>query len=145
MVCYCGRTILEPPIPCGTQIRCNYQCPRPPPPCGHPRTQHSCHEEPSPCPLCPFLATKRCACGKRMVGNVRCSLENDKVSCGTICGKYVDLQLGLTTSRLLLCRLMTCGFHHCERLCHSDICGPCTASCGKSRKLWYFRYSNAKL
>ena len=33
---------------------------------------------------------------------------------------------------------MACGFHHCERLCHGDECGPCTASCGKSRKLWYF-------
>ncbi|PPQ78281.1 hypothetical protein CVT25_011740 [Psilocybe cyanescens] len=31
-------------------------------------------------------------------------------------------------------RLMACGFHHCERLCHGDECGPCTAPCGKSRK-----------
>lgn len=118
MVCYCGRTILEPPIPCGTEIRCTYQCSRPPPPCGHPRSQHSCHEEPSPCPPCPFLATKKCACGKKTVDNVRCSLEDDKVSCGTVCGK-----------------LMTCGFHRCERLCHGDICGPCSAPCAKSRKL----------
>jgi transcriptional repressor NF-X1 len=32
---------------------------------------------------------------------------------------------------------MTCGFHQCGRHCHGDVCGPCTAPCGKSRKLWY--------
>lgn len=32
------------------------------------------------------------------------------------------------------CRLLSCGFHHCDRLCHADACGPCTAPCGKSRK-----------
>lgn len=34
-------------------------------------------------------------------------------------------------------RLLSCGFHHCKRLCHGDSCGPCHAVCGKSRKLWY--------
>lgn len=33
-------------------------------------------------------------------------------------------------------RLLSCGFHHCDRLCHSDGCGTCHAVCGKSRKLW---------
>lgn len=33
-------------------------------------------------------------------------------------------------------RLLGCGFHHCERLCHADACGTCTAVCGKSRKSW---------
>ncbi|KAH9928987.1 hypothetical protein B0H21DRAFT_837372 [Amylocystis lapponica] len=116
MICHCGRTILEPPIPCGTRINCPYPCARPPPPCGHPKAQHACHEDPAPCPPCPFLASKRCACGKKMVDNVQCSRE--KVSCGTTCGK-----------------LLGCGFHHCERLCHGDDCGPCTAVCGKARKL----------
>ncbi|KII84629.1 hypothetical protein PLICRDRAFT_117694 [Plicaturopsis crispa FD-325 SS-3] len=116
MICYCGRTVLEPPIPCGTRINCTYPCSRPPPPCGHPSTQHSCHEDPAPCPPCPFLTSKTCACGKRSVPNVRCSQE--KVSCGTVCG-----------------RLMACGFHRCEKLCHGDDCGTCTAPCGKARKL----------
>ncbi|KAI8986770.1 hypothetical protein BD414DRAFT_42500 [Trametes punicea] len=116
MVCHCGRTVLEPPIPCGTRITCGYPCNRPTPPCGHPLTRHACHEDPIPCPPCPFLTSKRCACGKKMVDNVRCSQE--KVSCGTTCGK-----------------LLSCGFHHCERLCHGDACGPCRAPCGKPRKL----------
>lgn len=144
MICYCGQTVLEPPIPCGTQIQCNYQCPRPPPPCGHPRTQHTCHEEPSLCPPCPFLATKSCACGKKMVGNVRCSLENDKVSCGTTCGKYVSFPSSLEGAYLFITlsrRLMACGFHHCERPCHGDDCGACTAPCGKSRKNWCIKCS----
>ena len=34
-------------------------------------------------------------------------------------------------------RLMGCGFHHCERLCHNDECGNCSAPCGKTRKSWY--------
>ena len=32
---------------------------------------------------------------------------------------------------------MGCGFHHCERLCHNDECGNCSAPCGKTRKSWY--------
>lgn len=71
MICYCGRTVLEPPVPCGTRISCTFPCTRPPPPCGHPRSPHSCHEDPTPCPPCPFLTSKPCACGKSSVGNVR--------------------------------------------------------------------------
>lgn len=128
LICPCGRTALEPPIPCGTIMTCNYPCARPPPPCGHSRVPHACHEgvivagadpsqpmETSPCPPCPFLTSKQCACGKKMVDNVRCAQE--RVSCGTVCGKS-----------------LACGFHHCERPCHTDDCGTCTAVCGKSRK-----------
>ncbi|KAL5498772.1 FAP1 [Sanghuangporus vaninii] len=116
MVCYCGRTVIEPPIPCGTRMSCPYPCSRPRPPCGHPKTPHTCHEDPAPCPPCPFLTEKTCACGKNQVRNIRCSQE--KVSCGTACGKLLD-----------------CGFHHCERLCHSGECGTCTLICGKPRRL----------
>ncbi|KZT20935.1 hypothetical protein NEOLEDRAFT_1244899 [Neolentinus lepideus HHB14362 ss-1] len=116
MICHCGRTILDPPIPCGTRINCAYPCNRPPPPCGHPKAPHACHEDPAPCPPCVFLTSKRCACGKNTVDNVKCSQE--KVSCGTVCG-----------------RLLACGFHHCQRLCHGDDCGACNVVCGKPRKL----------
>ncbi|KAF9220771.1 hypothetical protein BS17DRAFT_713315 [Gyrodon lividus] len=137
LTCPCGRTVLEPPIHCGTRVDCTYPCARPPPACGHPRVPHVCHEAvvvagadtpdeglgPGPegtagmgaCPPCPSLTKKLCACGKKMVDNVKCSQE--RVSCGSVCG-----------------RLLACGFHHCKRLCHADECGMCTAVCGKSRK-----------
>ncbi|KAH6900865.1 hypothetical protein BKA70DRAFT_1312767 [Coprinopsis sp. MPI-PUGE-AT-0042] len=87
---------------CGKTL--SFPCPRGPAPCGHSRTIHGCHDDSIPCPPC--------------VPNVRCSLEQDKVSCGTVCGKP-----------------MPCGFHLCESLCHSGDCGACTAPCGKTRKL----------
>src|SRR3954454_4296390 len=111
MICMCGRTTLMPPIPCGTQIQCNYPCNRPPPLCGHPKPVHSCHESEG-CPPCPFLTAKLCACGKMTLPNVRCS--QPKVSCGTPCGKPLP-----------------CGFHACQRLCHGDECGACESVCGK--------------
>ena len=99
-------------------MKCSYPCVRPPPPCGHPMAPHLCHEDPTPCPACVYLTEKRCACGKTMVSNIRCSQE--KVSCGKPCG-----------------RPLGCGFHPCEQLCHAGACAPCTTVCGKPRKLWY--------
>jgi len=87
-VCHCSRTVLEPPIPCGTKIFCSYPCNRPAPPCGHRKHPHPCHEDPRPCPPCSFLTSKPCACGKKAVENVTCSRE--KVFCGTPCGKLVS-------------------------------------------------------
>ncbi|KAL4079530.1 hypothetical protein J3A83DRAFT_1117042 [Scleroderma citrinum] len=136
LICPCGRTALEPPIACGTRLVCTYPCSRPPPSCGHPHVPHACHENVlvagadtaeeglglsadtttlRPCPPCPWLTSKRCACGKKMVDNVQCSQA--RVHCGTICG-----------------RLLPCGFHQCQRTCHEDECGGCAAVCGKSRK-----------
>ncbi|KAH9974790.1 hypothetical protein BGW80DRAFT_1302744 [Lactifluus volemus] len=102
--CHCGRTVLEPPVPCGTQIVCSYPCDRPAPPCGHPKAPHLCHGDLTPCPPCVHLTEKICACGKTVVNH----------PCG---------------------RTLGCGFHPCEQLCHSGACAPCTAICGKSRKL----------
>ena len=87
--CHCSRTVLEPPIPCGTKVFCSYPCDRASPPCGHQKHPHLCHEDPQPCPPCSFLTTKQCACGKKMVVNVICSRE--KVLCGLPCEKWVSL------------------------------------------------------
>ncbi|KAJ7057853.1 hypothetical protein C8F01DRAFT_325430 [Mycena amicta] len=123
LICYCGLTVLDPPIPCGTVIQCPHPCSRPLPACGHPRTPHSCHFDAVACPPCPFLTSKKCMCGKKTVGNVRCSQE--KVGCGAVCGK-----------------VLACGAHTCERVCHAPEgegddggCGPCSAPCGKPRRL----------
>ncbi|TFL01770.1 hypothetical protein BDV98DRAFT_548477 [Pterulicium gracile] len=124
VICHCGLTILDPPVPCGTVLRCPHTCMRPPPPCGHPR--HACYtlserEDPrSGCPPCAFLGSKICACGKKELGNVTCSRPREKVSCGTVCAKT-----------------LACGFHKCSRLCHAGDCGTCTEPCGKPRKLCF--------
>ena len=82
MVCHCGRTVLEPPVQCGTQIQCNFPCTRPPPPCGHPEMPHNCHEE-EQCPPCVYLTERLCHCKKTVVPNVPCSRAN--VHCGVTC------------------------------------------------------------
>ena len=41
--CSCGRTVLHPPLPCGTRPPvCRFDCERPRS-CGHPKVSHSCH------------------------------------------------------------------------------------------------------
>lgn len=103
-------TILLPPIPCGTTIHCLHPCIRRNQ-CGHPITPHACHEE-EQCPPCPFLVEKSCACGKKRIGNVRCSQDIKKVNCGLICG-----------------RLLNCGFHTCKKTCH--VPNECETSCSQ--------------
>ncbi|KAI0305265.1 hypothetical protein B0F90DRAFT_1809057 [Multifurca ochricompacta] len=116
ITCHCERSVLEPPVPCGMRVECSYPCVRPAPSCGHPKGTHLCHGDATSCPPCVYLTEKPCACGKMVIGNVRCSQE--KVSCGKPCG-----------------RPLGCGFHLCEQLCHAGACFSCTAICGKPRKL----------
>jgi len=83
--CACGRTVLQPPQPCGTHApECRFDCTRPRL-CGHPGTQHSCHPDEIACPKCPFLVDKWCICGKQNIKNKACGLE--EVHCGLPCGK----------------------------------------------------------
>lgn len=63
--CQCGRTVLEPPLPCGTQSpTCRFDCERPKN-CGHPQLSHNCHGDDEPCPKCPFLTERVCMCRRR--------------------------------------------------------------------------------
>lgn len=116
--CHCGRTVLEPPVPCGQRPVCRFPCARPAPACGHPKLPHDCHED-GPCPPCVYLTTKRCNCGRNDVDNIPC--HRQQVSCGQVCGS-----------------LMPCGFHRCPATCHSgapQACGQCSATCGKPKRL----------
>eukprot|EP00760_Papus_ankaliazontas_P032631 PhM_4_TR5913/c0_g1_i1/m.61841/K12236/NFX1; transcriptional repressor NF-X1 len=85
LTCYCGKTVLEPPIPCGTRPP---ECPHPcvlPRPCGHPAL-HECHDPSDACPPCAFGVIKRCSShGRPMEYLMPCHLEH--VSCGVRCGK----------------------------------------------------------
>ncbi|CBF75448.1 putative NF-X1 finger transcription factor [Aspergillus nidulans FGSC A4] len=117
--CSCGRTVLYPPLPCGTQPpACSFPCERPKP-CGHPQTTHNCHTEDESCPKCPFLTEKTCLCGKRTLKNQPCWLAD--VRCGQICGEPLK-----------------CGSHYCQKNCHrpgecEDASQPCQQACGKTK------------
>jgi transcriptional repressor NF-X1 len=97
--CHCGKTVLQPPLPCGTQPPpCRFECERPKS-CGHPQVSHNCHMDGENCPNCPFLVTKTCLCGKNLLKNQPCF--RTEVQCGEVCGKKLK-----------------CGAHLCRKPCH---------------------------
>ncbi|KAH6686497.1 transcriptional repressor NF-X1 [Verticillium dahliae] len=121
--CTCGRTVLQPPQPCGTRPpECRFDCTRRPV-CGHPPVSHNCHPDDIACPKCPFLVEKPCVCGKQRLKNQPCWFE--EVRCGLPCNEKLK-----------------CGTHTCKKQCHrpgqcedADITGShCNQPCGKSRK-----------
>ncbi|KAL3417979.1 nf-x1 finger transcription [Phlyctema vagabunda] len=117
--CACGRTVLQPPQPCGTRPpECRYECTRQRT-CGHPQIKHQCHEDTEPCPKCPFLVEKQCICGKRTLKNQPCWFS--EVRCGLPCGKKLK-----------------CGIHYCQKACHrpgdcEDAAAPCSQLCGRRK------------
>ncbi|KAJ1907618.1 FKBP12-associated protein [Coemansia sp. IMI 209127] len=120
--CACGRTRIQPPIPCGTALPpCRYPCQRTRA-CGHINlTSHECHPDDDPCPQCPVLVTVRCMCGGKEMKSVPCH-RSSAASCGGICNK-----------------LLPCGGHRCKRSCHrpDEPClrdQACRQMCGKPRK-----------
>ncbi|KAI9808310.1 MAG: hypothetical protein M1825_004767 [Sarcosagium campestre] len=120
IACNCGRTVLQPPLPCGTTLPfCKWDCDRAKA-CGHPQVQHNCHSDAEPCPRCPFLTRKSCLCGKKSLANQQCWLLD--VRCGEVCGK-----------------LLRCGSHHCRLPCHrpgqcEDSESACRQVCSKAKK-----------
>ncbi|KAE8389764.1 hypothetical protein BDV23DRAFT_156856 [Aspergillus alliaceus] len=119
--CNCGRSVLYPPLPCGTQPPpCSSPCERPKP-CGHPQTPHNCHTDEESCPKCPYLTEKTCLCGKQALKNVPCWLADAR--CGRICGEPLK-----------------CGSHTCKKNCHrpgdcEDASKPCQQPCGKTKTM----------
>ncbi|CBX90243.1 hypothetical protein LEMA_P063690.1 [Plenodomus lingam JN3] len=112
--CHCGRTVLQPPLPCGTNPPpCRFKCERPKD-CGHPQLDHSCHGDDQDCPKCAYLTTKTCLCGKSVLKNQPCWLN--EAHCGQVCG-----------------RTLKCGTHKCQKQCHrpGQCDEACTQSCGK--------------
>ncbi|KAF9164685.1 FKBP12-associated protein [Actinomortierella ambigua] len=118
--CACGKTVLYPPIACGTPIpKCRYSCPRVRE-CGHASlSNHPCHPDSEPCPPCTLLVSKQCMCRKSRMPNVPCYQSNP--SCGKICGKGLE-----------------CHLHQCPKSCHLGEClvngEKCTQPCTKLRK-----------
>lgn len=79
-----------------------------------------CH--PGPCPPCKAFAPPRlCPCGKKNI-TTRCSDRQSVLTCGQRCEK-----------------LLECGRHQCQRICHLGPCDPCqvpiNASCFCTKKM----------
>ena len=70
--------------------------------CGH-RCPHKCH--PGTCPECMLTATVSCHCGAE-TQTLPCSLRDFR--CDRVCGK-----------------VLACGRHKCEKVCHDGSCGGC--------------------
>ncbi len=120
--CNCGRTVLQPPLPCGTlPPPCRYNCDRPKN-CGHAQVPHNCHMDDESCPKCPYLTVKPCLCGRNLLKNQPCWLK--EVRCGEPCG--IKLR---------------CGSHNCRKPCHAPgecedngKTAGCQQPCGKLRR-----------
>ncbi|WKY01565.1 hypothetical protein Q1695_015515 [Nippostrongylus brasiliensis] len=88
------------------------------PGCPHPCNE-SCH--PGPCPECPVMLTRSCNCG-----NVQKAIR---------CGSVLEVKCDKVCNRLL-----ACGEHRCNQICHEGDCSPCevtfvqTCYCGSSSR-----------
>ncbi|XP_052457453.1 transcriptional repressor NF-X1-like isoform X36 [Carassius gibelio] len=115
LACYCGETVLFPPIPCGTRPpECKNLCTRSHD-CDHP-VFHSCHTE-ERCPPCTYLTKKWCMGNHEQRSNIPCHLQD--ISCGLACDK-----------------LLPCGSHRCKKICHRGECqaeGECKQPCTHPR------------
>ncbi|XP_018594135.2 NF-X1-type zinc finger protein NFXL1 [Scleropages formosus] len=102
--CYCGK-VEDPPLdPWLLPHSCGQVCDREfKPACGH-RCLLLCH--PGPCPPCPKMVQVSCLCKKATPVPRRCSAK--AWSCQQRCG-----------------RVLPCGQHACENLCHAGDCEPC--------------------
>lgn len=102
--CACGKTVIPPPLPCGTPPpSCHYPC-AVPQVCGHSST-HSCHF--GDCPPCSVPVAKECIGGHVVLRNIPCGSRD--IRCNQLCGKTRQ-----------------CGMHACGRTCHPP---PCDSSC----------------
>ncbi|KAF8830242.1 hypothetical protein HHX47_DHR2000463 [Lentinula edodes] len=117
-VCFCGST-RSPSSHLATPHSCGNSCSRPRTSCSHP-CPLPCH--PGPCPPCKIIMDISCECVRKQTVSVRCG-ESTQVSCGQSCSKILD-----------------CGKHHCQQLCHLGPCQPCELQdilhcwCGKEQK-----------
>ncbi|NWU12271.1 NFX1 protein, partial [Cephalopterus ornatus] len=112
LTCYCGESVIYPPVPCGTQPpECKKTCTRPHD-CDHP-VYHSCHSE-EKCPPCTYLTQKWCM-GKHEVSSGQLMFFNTKQFSRTV-GLYF---CGLSSFKLL----------------NVGDCSPCVSYCLSWRAL----------
>ena len=110
--CFCGK-IADPDVnpyitphscgqPCGkrrTAVTGAHACPH--------RCAQPCH--PGPCSPCTVMLTRPCGCGRGSY-QIRCGTSDPTAeTCGSMCEKQ-----------------LSCGHHHCQRLCHFGPCDSCS-------------------
>ncbi|KAK6127819.1 hypothetical protein DH2020_038456 [Rehmannia glutinosa] len=76
--------------------------------CGNHVCRETCH--PGPCGECELLPgkIKTCCCGKTSLNEDRQSCLDPIPTCSQICDK-----------------ILPCGLHRCQDICHSGVCPPC--------------------
>lgn len=111
--CTCGRTIVEPPMPCSAKMpACIHRCSLPRA-CGH-APKHKCHDRSIRCPPCEVYTRVKCDCGKESIP--------------TICSRS---DLSISRKCKIKCEeVLACG-HKCMKICCSGdgSCPPCTNLC----------------
>lgn len=112
--CDCGRTKIDAPFVCGTEVNCKLPCDKATP-CEHP-CKLLCHK--GECQECDEITFKICRCKKTVVQNVRCGDKNTPL-CKTPCGE-----------------MLPCGVHFCAVPCHEhtqeyDSNYFCMMQCGR--------------
>ncbi|XP_066286715.1 NF-X1-type zinc finger protein NFXL1-like [Branchiostoma lanceolatum] len=113
--CYCRKKPPEPRRCAAREWSCSQVCGRRLP-CGLHTCGQACHA--GDCPPCRKESSQPCQCGQQSA--VRPCAE-PTWQCDKVCGKA-----------------LSCGFHTCEKVCHSATCGPCprtgerTCPCGKT-------------
>ncbi|GBM55473.1 Transcriptional repressor NF-X1 [Araneus ventricosus] len=120
--CACGKTVKALPCKQDVELTCSSVCEKPLN-CGMHLCTIQCH--PGECPLCEEEIHQECYC-KKSKKTVICDSDTSGVlhfSCGEVCG-----------------RLLSCGNHSCDNICHPGDCSPCGLSteivkycpCGKT-------------
>ncbi|GAU12784.1 hypothetical protein TSUD_72700 [Trifolium subterraneum] len=120
--CFCGKRLDPPSDFYLTPHSCGEPCAKPLQKTGN-LCPHVCVLQchPGPCPPCKAFAPPRlCPCGKITI-TTRCSDPLSLLTCGQQCQK-----------------LLQCGRHRCDQICHLGPCDPChvpiDASCFCSNK-----------
>eukprot|EP00795_Rhopilema_esculentum_P000964 gene964-10730_t len=112
--CHCGRGGPSTRRCCNKEWSCGAMC-SDLLACGLHKCKSTCH--PGDCPPCPEKSLQPCKCSKHK--QLRdCAAGIWK--CSEVCGK-----------------VLSCGYHTCEEVCHNGTCGPCprtgkrSCPCGK--------------
>lgn len=129
--CYCGKSNYM--LLCGVEDKgrsCNSMCGKTLN-CGKHKCNEICHS--GECQDCTHLESQKCYCGK----------EEENRLCGS--GVEDITVYGKSDPRYFSCkevcqRLLQCGNHKCEKVCHAGECAPCmlspsilsTCGCGRT-------------